>query len=103
MERAGEAAGAEGRVALEAVAHAKRWLVASREVGMDALEAGARRFALTLGRAIELALLLDHGAWEKRTSGEERTLAAARRFARHGVDLVRDEGSLEDARALAGD
>jgi alkylation response protein AidB-like acyl-CoA dehydrogenase len=103
VERAGQAAGAEGRVALEAVAHAKRWLVASREIGMDALEAGARRFALTLGRAIELALLLDHGAWEQRTSGEGRTLAAARRFARHGVDLVRDEGSLDDARALAGE
>jgi acyl-CoA dehydrogenase len=103
VERAGEAAGAEGRVALEAVAHAKRWLVASREIGMDALEAGARRFALTLGRAIELALLLDHGAWEKRTSGEGRSLAAARRFARHGVDLIRDDGTLDDARMLASD
>jgi hypothetical protein len=103
VERAGEAAGAEGRVALEAVAHAKRWLVASREIGMDALEAGARRFALTLGRAIELALLLDHGAWETRTNGEGRTLAAARRFARHGVDLIRDDGTLEDARLLAND
>jgi acyl-CoA dehydrogenase len=32
--------------------------------GKPALEAGARRFALTLGRALQVALLLEHGAWE---------------------------------------
>lgn len=103
VERAGAAGATVGRVALDAVAHAKRWLLATREEGAPSLEAGARRFALTLGRALELALLLDHGAWAERTQGDGRTLAAARRFARHGVDLVTDDHVLDDARLLNDD
>lgn len=92
-----------GRVALDAIAHAQKWLLAAREGGVPALEAGARRFALTLGRAIELALLVDMGAWALRERNDGRTLAAARRFARAGVDLIADESDLADARALAND
>jgi hypothetical protein len=65
------------------------------------VEAGARRFALTLGRALELALLVDHAAWAKREKKDGRSAAAARRLARHGVDLVLDVDDLDEARALA--
>jgi alkylation response protein AidB-like acyl-CoA dehydrogenase len=89
-----------GRAALDAIAHAKTWLALAQESGLAAMEAGARRFALTLGRAIELALLVDHGAWAERTHGDARTLAAARRFAKNGVDLIVDGLDAADARLL---
>jgi hypothetical protein len=67
----------------------------------DRLEAGARRFAMTLGRTLELALLVDHAQWCI-ASGHEaapRMAAAARRFAFAGVDQV-NEPSLDDTRLL---
>jgi alkylation response protein AidB-like acyl-CoA dehydrogenase len=88
-----------GRVALEAVAHARAWLEATAQKGIPALEAGARRFNLTLGRALELALLVDHAAWAA-SKGDARPAAAARRFARTAVDLIVDEDLAADARAL---
>ncbi len=90
-------------VALGAVVHAKTWLGQAWSLGLPALEAGARRFALTLGRAMELALLADHGGWSKTAEGDGRALAAARIFARRGVDLIDDHDALSDARALAND
>ena len=66
-----------------------------------ALEAGARRFALTVGRALELALLAEHAAWSLER-GDGRPAAAARRLAANGVDrLAAIDG--EDSRALAND
>ena len=51
------------RVAQRALAHAEAWLHEVAEhggPGVDSTsEAGARRFALTLGRALELALLIE--------------------------------------------
>jgi alkylation response protein AidB-like acyl-CoA dehydrogenase len=92
-----------GRVALRALEHAAAWLEGAHSKGIPALEEGARRLALTLGRAVELALLVDHGAWEKAHGKGGRTSAAARRFARHGVDLIVDETDLAEAHALAND
>ncbi len=43
-----------------AVEQAEAWVAKAKG---DALEAGARRFAMTLGRAVELALLAQHGQW----------------------------------------
>ncbi len=89
--------------ARKAIAHAERWLAETRSRGLDATEAGARRFAMTLGRAIELALLVDQATWSAKESGDDRSIAAARRFARHGVDLIVDEDELADSRTLARD
>ncbi|HEU0015754.1 MAG TPA: acyl-CoA dehydrogenase family protein [Longimicrobium sp.] len=87
------------QAALRAVDHAARWLrEASRDRG--ALEAGARRFALTLGRALETALLAHHAQWALE-HGDGRPAAAARRLAAHGVDLIAPTAP-DDARALAG-
>jgi hypothetical protein len=65
------------------------------------VEAGARRFALTLGRAVELALLVDHAQWAL-DRGVTRSAAAARRFARASIDLVDDDIDGRDAKVLLG-
>ena len=54
-----------GGMAQTAVAHAASWLKQTKPRGREALEAGARRFALTLGRSLALALLWNmlNGLW----------------------------------------
>ncbi len=90
-----------GRVATAAVAHARTWLEETFPRGRAALEGGARGFALTLGRALELALLIDEAAWQAER-GDRRAAAAARRLARHGVDAIADAGVEGDTQLLAG-
>jgi hypothetical protein len=82
-----------------AVQHAGRWLQATLE-GRPVLEAGARRFAMTLGRATELALLVDHAQWCLDEGKGERALAATRRFARSRVDLIEDDDFTGESRLL---
>ncbi|HEU4870994.1 MAG TPA: acyl-CoA dehydrogenase family protein, partial [Pyrinomonadaceae bacterium] len=71
------------QVARSALDHATSWLAAAEGVGPPALEAGARRFALTLGRTMELALLIKQAQW----SGDHQS---ARRFATSAIDLITD-------------
>jgi acyl-CoA dehydrogenase len=80
-----------------AVEQAEAWVAGATG---DALEAGARRFAMTLGRAVELALLARHAQWSLEEEKDPRALAAARRFAAHGVSLLADL-DFGDARLLA--
>ncbi|HLL22054.1 MAG TPA: acyl-CoA dehydrogenase, partial [Kofleriaceae bacterium] len=84
-----------------ALAHATSW-IATAMSAPDRLEAGARRFALTLGRSLELALLAGHAQWcvANHHAAAARMAAAARRFAQNGVDLVAD-APLEDTRLLS--
>jgi alkylation response protein AidB-like acyl-CoA dehydrogenase len=89
------------QAAIDAVAHAEAWLASAREQGIAALEIDARRFALTLGRAVELALLVEHGSWALATTGDARHAAAARRFWKHGVDLLGMATDGTDAKLLA--
>jgi len=63
----------EVSVVRAALDHAASWLA---EAKGEALEAGARRFSLTLGRTFELALLIKH------------EMNSAHRFASLGVDLI---------------
>jgi hypothetical protein len=81
-----------------ALAHATAW-VGEAMASPVRLEAGARRFALTLGRTLELALVSAHAQWCLDHGHGPRTAAAARRFALHGVDLVAD-ASADDSRLL---
>ena len=83
-----------------ALAHASTWATETLTCP-NLLEAGARRFALTLGRSLELAYLAAHAQWCHDASDPAATYvaAAARRFARHGVDLIGD-AELDDARTL---
>jgi alkylation response protein AidB-like acyl-CoA dehydrogenase len=79
---------AAGRVAEAAVAHAAEWLQRATEPVV--LEAGARRLALTLGRALGLARLVHHAQWSLATEQDGRFRAAACRFSQTPVDLIAD-------------
>jgi hypothetical protein len=76
------------RAVHDALAHADAWLVGAMQAGRPALEADARRFALTLGRAMEVALLCRHARWSASAEGDPRPAAAARRLAANGIDLI---------------
>jgi alkylation response protein AidB-like acyl-CoA dehydrogenase len=89
--------------AREAAAHAEVWLAAASKKGAAATEAGARRFAMTLGRALSLALLAAHAQWSLEVEHDGRAAAAARRFALSGVDLIEDDADPADASALMTD
>ncbi len=76
-----------GQQALAAVEHVSSWL--SHNDDPRRLQAHARRVAMTLGRALELALLVEHG-----------DVAAACRFAAAPVDLLVDINSEDSARLI---
>lgn len=88
------------RTARTTLDHATVWLAEAERLGQPALEAGARRFSLTLGRLVELALLIRHAQWSTVHERDGRSTAAARRFALSGVDLLwtefQDLKDLED-------
>jgi alkylation response protein AidB-like acyl-CoA dehydrogenase len=93
---------AAGRVAHQALSHAQTWVRQAMHSGGAGLEMGARRFALTVGRALELALLIAHGQWSLDQQGDQRPRAAALRFAHASVDLIQDLDA-DDAYRLAND
>ncbi len=97
-----ESLAALGKTALGTLQRARGWLVAT--MGRDPLEveAGARRFALTLGRSLELALLVRQ-AQHALDRGDGRSRAAAVRFARERFDFIDDASPRADTRALALD
>ena len=72
------------RIARSALDHASSWLSTTDQ---PTLEAGARRFALTLGRTMELALLIKYAHW----SNEHES---ARRFATSAIDFIVDHDGL---------
>jgi acyl-CoA dehydrogenase len=92
-------------IARRALERAGVWLREARARGRSALEAEARRFTLTLGRALELALLVEQAQWSLDHQGDGRAAAAAHRLAVHGVDLLGEHGAgdLDASRALAND
>ncbi|MDC0747690.1 acyl-CoA dehydrogenase family protein [Polyangium mundeleinium] len=92
-----------GEAAVAAATHAARWLATTFQKDPLGVEAGARRFALTLGRAYELALLVGHASHALVHEKDGRPRAAALRFLTRGVDLVRDEEDRALAAALAND
>ena len=85
-------------IARAAAKHAIAW-VTDAMTQPERLEAGARRFAMTLGRSLELALLVGHAQWCLDNGFGPRTAAAARRFANSAVDLV-DDLPLDDTKLL---
>ncbi len=89
QERVSQCAAATREPALRAataaagarVTAASEWL---RAAAPAALEAGARRFALSLGRSLALALLCRHAQWALE-QGDRRPLAAAVRVSGEGA------------------
>ena len=83
-----------GGIACDAAEDARSWLEATARLSSDAVQAGARRFALQLGRAVELALLAQHTQWALDRAGEsgQELAALTRRFAAHGVaPIIRED------------
>jgi acyl-CoA dehydrogenase len=93
-----------GQQAMDAGDHAAAWLTRAMDAGAATVEHGARRFALTLGRALQAALLAEQAQYDLDVHGDGRAMAVARRFAAEGIDLleVPGEGLTTDA-ALARD
>jgi alkylation response protein AidB-like acyl-CoA dehydrogenase len=95
---------APARTARAAADHAERWWKEAAGRSPLVTEAGARRFALTLGRGFALALLLEHAQWCLDHEADARSVAAAWRFAASGVDLLgADEPDPAGSTALALD
>jgi hypothetical protein len=90
------------RHAEQAFTHAARWLEVASAQSEEVVEAGARRFALTLGRALSLALMARQAQWSLEIEDDERALAAAVRFDHHGVNLIAAD-DVDLSRALALD
>ena len=76
------------RVVRSSFDHATTWLAEAERAGQHAVEAGARRFSLTLGRTVELALLIRQAQWSKEKESDDRSTASARRFAHSAIDLI---------------
>jgi acyl-CoA dehydrogenase len=93
---AGGALAAAGRRADEALRHAASWLErTSRDAA--ATEAGARRFALTVGAALQLLLLVD----EAKHGGDGSPFHdVAVRFARFPLDRILDDVPAGEAASL---
>lgn len=85
---------AAGKNAIAAAEHVMQWL--SQNDDPRRLQANARRLAMTLGRALELSLLIEHAA----ASPDPGHVAAACRFAAAPVDLLTDINSEDSARLL---
>jgi len=90
--------------ALSVAKTAAGWLQA-HATDRGSLEAGARRFALTMSRTMALVLMANHASWATTTQGTPgASMAAMRRFAAHGVDLMASQGiSQEDSAILSQD
>src|SRR6185503_3223402 len=90
------------QITLATLNRALSWLGEARSKDESILEAGARRFALTIGRTMELALLIRHAQWARDHDNDLRPTIAAHRFAHSGIDLIVDH-SFDDARTLRAD
>ncbi len=79
---------AAGRSALAALERAALWLESGQD--REVLQSGARRLAMTIARALQLALLCEHAQWLIDHEGDRRGYAAALRYARLPVDLMHE-------------
>jgi acyl-CoA dehydrogenase len=88
-----------GAKALAAVDHVAHWM---REHG-DAVQAQAhaRRIAMTLGRALQLALLIEHAAYGSQAASGQGDVAAVVRYSMSPIDLLADIRG-EDSALLSG-
>jgi hypothetical protein len=83
------------------LADAESWLARAARHGQAVVEAGARRFAMQVGRALEIALAARHAQWSLDVENDARAAAAARRLAAWTIPLALPD--LNTAFALAND
>lgn len=87
---------AVARAAVQAADHAAAWITTAMDgPGIEAVQHGARRWALTLGRSLQAALLCEQAQHDLDTHGDGRGVAIARRFAGEPLDLLEDAGALQ--------
>lgn len=92
-----------GLEALAGAQNASKWLQDNLS-SPAAIQAGARRFAITLGRSMALALLIDHADWAWSEKGDQRAALAAKRFAQNGIESIQFEPvDLKEMASLAND
>jgi acyl-CoA dehydrogenase len=89
---------AASQQAMAAIEHVFAWL--SNNDDPRRLQANARRIAMTMGRALELSLLIEHAALSADAAAQLAHLAAVRRFAAAPVDLLTDINSEDSARLI---
>ena len=89
-----------GQQAIAAGDHAAAWLQqAMAGPGIEAVQHGARRWAMTLGRALQASLLAAQAQHDLDTHGDARAAALALRFASAGIDDIEDAGAMQVADA----
>jgi hypothetical protein len=88
---------AAGAKAVAAIEHVTRWVREHSDA--EQIQSHARRIAMTIGRALELAFLVEQAQWEVGSGVGRTTLAAAVRFAAAPVDLLVDIDA-QDSRLL---
>lgn len=66
--------------AVMAFKDANDWLKNARDDGGETLEAGAHRFATTVGRVLSIAFMIEHADWSLRENQDGRPAAAVKRF-----------------------
>lgn len=76
-----------GATAVDCADRALAWAIKTSAENRPELEAGARRFALTLGRSFALALMVEQAQWELTRYSDRRATLAASRFAAHGIEM----------------
>lgn len=80
--------GTAAELASAAIDHAIRWRSSARDP--ERLQAGARRFAMTLARALELALAVEYGLAMRETALAESARDWCRRLGAAGVDCIQE-------------
>ncbi len=94
---------AAAQVAQNAIDHAQGWLQQALQQNPAVVEAGARRFALTLGRTLQLALMVEHAQWALNEEGNGRFRTTAVLFSQSQIDHIQDSAFLTDTFALFSD
>lgn len=78
------------RPAAEGIRDAARWLKDALDEGEEALQAGARRFAVTLGKSLEVLYTARHAQWSLQEEQDGRSAAAAERLAARQTNQIAD-------------
>ncbi len=89
-----------GQQAIDAADHAAAWLAEAMEAdGIEAVQHGARRWAFTLGRAMQAALLAAQAQHDLDVHGDARMAAMALRLGGAGLDVIEPAGAMQAADA----
>lgn len=94
------------RQAVQTAERAAAWLGDGlQDGGLDAVQHGARRWAITLGRSLQAALLAEQAQHDLDHHQDGATRAIARRFTADGIDLLQRPGQWlgHDALLAAGE